>query len=145
VSGQLHAPVALPPGKEPLVSIGQEAGWTPEPFWTRWWREKFPAPAGNRTLEPRLASPKPSAIPTELSRLTRAGIIPRLNCVDLYWWWWWGNNNDFSPLDLPTRPPPSPLHDTGHKIWESPEGIQVLIAGACSFCPQLRAQLPDRI
>jgi hypothetical protein len=34
VSGQLHAPAALPPGKEPLVSIGQEAGWAPEPFWT---------------------------------------------------------------------------------------------------------------
>jgi hypothetical protein len=29
VSGQLHAPAALPPGKEPLVSIGYEAGWTP--------------------------------------------------------------------------------------------------------------------
>jgi hypothetical protein len=30
VSGQLHAPAALPPGKEPLVSIGQEAGWDPD-------------------------------------------------------------------------------------------------------------------
>jgi hypothetical protein len=27
VSGQLHAPAALPPGKEPLVPIGYEAGW----------------------------------------------------------------------------------------------------------------------
>jgi hypothetical protein len=26
VSGQLHAPDALPPGKEPLVPTGQEAG-----------------------------------------------------------------------------------------------------------------------
>jgi hypothetical protein len=26
VSGQLHVPVALPPGKETLVPIGQEAG-----------------------------------------------------------------------------------------------------------------------
>jgi len=34
VSGQLHALVALPPGKEPLVSIGQETGWAPEHFWT---------------------------------------------------------------------------------------------------------------
>jgi hypothetical protein len=57
VSGQLHAPAALPPGKNSLVPIGQEAGWAPEPFWTRWWREKFPAPAGNRTLEPRSSSP----------------------------------------------------------------------------------------
>jgi hypothetical protein len=29
----------------------------PEPFWTRWWREKFPAPAWNRTLGPRSSSP----------------------------------------------------------------------------------------
>jgi hypothetical protein len=29
VSGQLHAPAALPPGKEPLVPTGKEAGWTP--------------------------------------------------------------------------------------------------------------------
>jgi hypothetical protein len=29
-------------------SIRQEAGWAPEPFWTRWWKEKFPAPAGIR-------------------------------------------------------------------------------------------------
>jgi hypothetical protein len=41
VSGQLHAPAALPPGKELLVPIGEEAGWAPEPFWTWWWREKF--------------------------------------------------------------------------------------------------------
>jgi hypothetical protein len=51
VSGQLHSPAALPPGKEPLVPIGYEAGWAPEPFWTRWRREKFPAPAGKRNLE----------------------------------------------------------------------------------------------
>jgi hypothetical protein len=29
VSGQLHAPAALPPGKELLVPIGKEAGWAP--------------------------------------------------------------------------------------------------------------------
>jgi hypothetical protein len=33
VSIQLHEPVALPPGKEPPVSIGQEAGWAPEADW----------------------------------------------------------------------------------------------------------------
>jgi hypothetical protein len=27
VSGQLNAPAALRPGKEPLVSIGYEVGW----------------------------------------------------------------------------------------------------------------------
>jgi hypothetical protein len=57
VSCQIHDPAALPPGKEPLVPIGYEAGWAREPFWTRWWREKFPAPTGNLTLEPRSSSP----------------------------------------------------------------------------------------
>jgi hypothetical protein len=50
-------PAALPPGQEAPVPIAKEVGWAPEPFWTRWWREKFPAPAGNRTLEPRSSSP----------------------------------------------------------------------------------------
>jgi hypothetical protein len=27
MSGQLHSPAALSPGKEPLVPIGEEAGW----------------------------------------------------------------------------------------------------------------------
>jgi len=27
VSGQLHAPAALPPEKEPLVPFGYEVGW----------------------------------------------------------------------------------------------------------------------
>jgi len=31
ISGQFHALAALPPGKEPLVPIGEEAGWVPEP------------------------------------------------------------------------------------------------------------------
>jgi hypothetical protein len=60
VSGQLHAPVALPPEKEPLVAIGQEAGWTPESFWTRWWTEKFPAPA-RRESNPRTPIVQPVA------------------------------------------------------------------------------------
>jgi hypothetical protein len=36
LSGQLHAPAALPPGKEPVIRIGYEVGWTPEPVWTTW-------------------------------------------------------------------------------------------------------------
>jgi len=40
VSGQLHGPAVLPPGKEPLVPIGYEAEWTPEPVRTQWRREK---------------------------------------------------------------------------------------------------------
>jgi len=35
VSGQLQTPTALLPGKELLVSTGKEAGWAPEPVWTR--------------------------------------------------------------------------------------------------------------
>jgi hypothetical protein len=29
VSGQLHVPAALPPGKEPPVPIGYATGWVP--------------------------------------------------------------------------------------------------------------------
>jgi hypothetical protein len=40
VSGQLRSPAALPPGKEPPVPIGFEAGWAPEPVWTTWRKDK---------------------------------------------------------------------------------------------------------
>jgi hypothetical protein len=40
VSGQHHAPAALPPGKGPPVPIVQEAGWAPEPVWTQRLEEK---------------------------------------------------------------------------------------------------------
>jgi len=36
VSGQLHAPTGLS-----AVRTEQEAGWAPEPIWTRWRRENF--------------------------------------------------------------------------------------------------------
>jgi hypothetical protein len=42
VSGKLHVPAVLSPGKEPPVPTEQEAAWAPEPVWTRWWREKNP-------------------------------------------------------------------------------------------------------
>jgi hypothetical protein len=48
MSGQLHAPAALSPWKEPSVLIGKEAGFTPELVWTLWRREKI-FTAGNRT------------------------------------------------------------------------------------------------
>jgi hypothetical protein len=35
---------ALPPGKGPPVHIVQEAGWTPEPVWTKRLEEKSFAP-----------------------------------------------------------------------------------------------------
>jgi len=34
VSGQLHAPMALPPGRELSVPIAEEDGWAAEPVWT---------------------------------------------------------------------------------------------------------------
>jgi hypothetical protein len=33
--GQLHAPSALSPGKEPPVTTGQGAGWAPQPIWKK--------------------------------------------------------------------------------------------------------------
>jgi hypothetical protein len=48
VSGQLHAPVTLPPGKEPLVPTVQETGSAAEPVWTLQSREKSLTPTGNR-------------------------------------------------------------------------------------------------
>jgi hypothetical protein len=41
VSGQLHAPTALPPEIGPPVRIGLEAGWTQELVWTAWRKEKL--------------------------------------------------------------------------------------------------------
>jgi hypothetical protein len=58
MSGQLHASAALPPGKEPLVPTGQDAGCAPEPVWTRWRREKFSAPSGTGT--PNHPAPSPA-------------------------------------------------------------------------------------
>jgi hypothetical protein len=51
VSCQLHAPAALYP-----VLIALEAGLAPEPVWTRWRKEKFPAPPRNRNLDRRARS-----------------------------------------------------------------------------------------
>jgi hypothetical protein len=50
VSGQHHAPAALYPwGKDPTVSIIQEAGWAPQPVWMQRLEEKFSASVGDRT------------------------------------------------------------------------------------------------
>jgi hypothetical protein len=63
MSGQLHAPAALPLGKELSATIGQEAAWAPEPVWTLWRGEKS-CTARNRTR-----AFQPVAIPSKLSRL----------------------------------------------------------------------------
>jgi hypothetical protein len=46
--GQLHAPAALLPGKEPLVLIGYEAVLALERVRTQWIKEKSLASTGNR-------------------------------------------------------------------------------------------------
>jgi hypothetical protein len=38
-----------PPLKSPLYALDRMLCRVPEPIWTRWRREKFPAPVGNRT------------------------------------------------------------------------------------------------
>jgi hypothetical protein len=75
VIGQLHAPAPLPPGKEPPVHIGEESGWAPEPFWTRWWREKFPAPP------PKESSPRPSIVQPVAQRYTDWAITALITAV----------------------------------------------------------------
>jgi hypothetical protein len=64
-AGQLHAPANLLPRKEPLP-VGCEVGWAPEPVWTWWRSEKFPATGGTRTPITYSVSQRYT---TELSRL----------------------------------------------------------------------------
>jgi hypothetical protein len=49
VSGQHHSPAALYPGKGPPVTIGQGAGWAPDPAWTQRVEEKSSASVRDRT------------------------------------------------------------------------------------------------
>jgi len=42
LSGQLHAPTALPSVEG--AYIGKETGWAPEPVWTQWRRENIYTP-----------------------------------------------------------------------------------------------------
>jgi hypothetical protein len=65
MSGQLHAPVALPWRIQPLVPNAEEAGWAPETLWALWRREKSLVPTG---IKPRLLG-HPVSIPTELPHI----------------------------------------------------------------------------
>lgn len=47
VSGKIHNPSTLQPGKGIPVPVAYEAGWIPESVWTLW-RIKYIAPTGNR-------------------------------------------------------------------------------------------------
>jgi len=40
-SGQFHPSAALPPRREPSVSLKQQAGSAPEPVWMLWNRDTF--------------------------------------------------------------------------------------------------------
>jgi hypothetical protein len=44
VTGQLHAPTALLPAKEPPVSTAEKGWVVPQPVWMRWRRGKNPRP-----------------------------------------------------------------------------------------------------
>jgi hypothetical protein len=63
---------ALPPGKEPPVPIGREAGWAPEPVWTQKLEKKSSASSG---VEPRSSSPQSDTILTELPKLKFVAVI----------------------------------------------------------------------
>jgi hypothetical protein len=66
VSGQLHAPAALPPGKSPRYPFYRRLGGrTPEPIWTIWRSENFFTLTG---LE--LPPPPPLVVQPVASRYT---------------------------------------------------------------------------
>jgi hypothetical protein len=72
VSGQLHAPTALSPVKQPPVPIGKEAGRSPEPVCAPWRTQKSLALAENRILIP------PSSIPQSSDYTNRAIPTPSM-------------------------------------------------------------------
>jgi hypothetical protein len=51
VSGQFHTTVTLFLGKEPVMTLDQEAGWALELVWLFFRREKSVAAARNQTLD----------------------------------------------------------------------------------------------
>jgi hypothetical protein len=52
VSGQLHAPAAKPPGKNPSVPIGEEPVWAPKSILALWSRKNFLPLPGIETRRP---------------------------------------------------------------------------------------------
>jgi hypothetical protein len=74
VSSQPHAPATLLPLKKPPLTGGYEAGRAPEPIWTRWGREKIPAPARNRESEIIRVPLVPK------SAITRTTTYDKINC-----------------------------------------------------------------
>jgi hypothetical protein len=71
VTDQLHVPAALPPGKEPLVPIGQKAGWGPRAGLNTASKRKIPSPR-------RESNPEHPIVQPVANRLTN-GAIPPVN------------------------------------------------------------------
>jgi hypothetical protein len=63
-SGQLHAPVTLPPGKDPLVATGYKVHLGPQSWYGRHGEEDIFSPAGTVTTTPLLSRPQPVTVPT---------------------------------------------------------------------------------
>jgi hypothetical protein len=81
VSGQLHAPAALPPGKSPRYPLYRRLGG-PQSRSGQHEEEKILDPTGTRTSTSQSSSPQPVAIPIALSRLMKRSmywdITPRI-------------------------------------------------------------------
>jgi hypothetical protein len=56
VSGQLHTPAALPPGKETLITVEYKVGWTAGPVWITW-RSKNSCPYRDSNCNPLVVQP----------------------------------------------------------------------------------------
>jgi hypothetical protein len=86
----------------PLYPQGKGGGWAPEPFWTRWWREKFPAPAGTRTPDNAGRSPElfrfPVKIQVDVSK-DYAAFIFRVTSVSYH-----GTKRRHHPKELDLNP-----------------------------------------
>lgn len=58
--GQFHSPASLPPGKESMVPIKQDAVLAAEPLSTSWRQEKYIIPTEHGIVLPQLSTPWPS-------------------------------------------------------------------------------------
>jgi hypothetical protein len=87
VSGHLHAPAALTPGRELPVPIGQEAGWSPEPVYDEVVKRKIPNPCRDSNPDRLARSPAlyPWAIPAPSEKVYTIKIPSVL--------WFWPNMN----------------------------------------------------
>jgi hypothetical protein len=74
VSEQLHAPFALPPGKESRAPMGQKTICSPDPVWTRWRRKKS-LPCPTRESNPSRPAAVLLTLLTEPSRIDDTVLI----------------------------------------------------------------------